>query len=51
MIALLFLLILVAMILLIMDKEALSYVCYVIALLLSIYWFHFHATSQLNIVL
>lgn len=50
MIALLFLLMLVAMVGLLLDKMRLSYSFFVISLMLSVYWFHFHATSKLTVI-
>ena len=51
MIALLFLLTLLAMVLITIDRVSVSYVLFAATLLLGIYWFHYHATSQLSIIL
>ena len=42
---------LVAMLALMTDRLRQSYATYAVALLLSLYWFHHHATDTLNIVL
>ena len=51
MMTLLFLLVLVAMVALLGGKVHLSYSAFVLALLASVYWFHYHATSTLSIML
>ena len=51
MMALLFLLITLAMLALIFDRERQSYTAYVITLILSLYWFAHHATDSLKIIL
>lgn len=51
MMTLLFLLVLVAMVALMTGKMRLSYSAFFVALLASVYWFHFHATSTLSIML
>ena len=51
MMTLLFLLIILAMLALLLDRIRQSYIAYSIALLLCLYWFAHHATDPLNIVL
>ena len=51
MMTLLFLLVLVAMAALMGGKMRLSYTAFILALLGSVYWFHYHATSTLSIML
>jgi len=51
MMTLLFLLVLVAMVALMRGKSRLSFSSFAAALVLGIYWFHYHATSTLSIVL
>lgn len=51
MMSLLFLLFLVTMVLALIGKEKLSFVGYGVAMVLSLYWFHHHATSTLAIQL
>ena len=51
MMTLLFLLVLVAMVALLRGKMRLSYSAFAAALILSAYWFHYHATSTLAIAL
>ena len=51
MMTLLFILITLAMLALMTDRLRQSYATYAVALLLSLYWFHHHATDTLNIVL
>ncbi len=51
MIAFLFLLMLVAMVGVMLGRHQLSYICFTISLLLSMYWFSHHASSHLSIVL
>jgi hypothetical protein len=51
MMTLLFLLVLVAMVALMSGKMRLSYSAFFVALAASIYWYTYHATSTLSIVL
>jgi hypothetical protein len=51
MMTLLFLLVMVAMAALLGGKMRLSYSAFVLALLTGVYWFHYHATSTLTIML
>lgn len=51
MMTLIFLLITVAMLALMLDKDRVSTAAFTSALAISLYWFAHHATSSLNLVL
>ena len=51
MISFLFLLMLAALVSVMIGRHRVSYVFFATALVLSIYWYFYHATSQLNIIL
>ncbi len=51
MMTLLFLLITLAIFALLIGRVQASYICFAISLALSCYWFSYHASAQLSIVL
>ena len=51
MMTLLFLLATIAMLTLILGNTKASFVCFGMSLILSLYWFSYHASDQLDIVL
>ena len=51
MMSLLFLLATIAMLALMLGNTRASYVCFGLSLALSLYWFSYHASDQLTIVL